>query len=159
MLEVDLGYADGIGRHTAAGCQWVSARQEEGAVDTEKNVLVVDDDPCIVELLAAMLTLEGYQISKATSAEQALELAYHRVPDVIVLDWMMPETDGIELCRIFKKRVETSLVPVIVISANDRVRSASREAGADGWLLKPFDLDDLLTTVRKSLVKSTTARA
>ena len=127
-------------------------------VDSDKNVLVVDDDPCIVELLAAMLGLEGYQISKATSAEQALKLADHRVPDVIVLDWMMPDTDGIELCRIFKNRAETAVVPVIVISANDRVRSASREAGADGWLLKPFDLDDLLTTVRKSLLKSATAR-
>lgn len=157
-----MDYVDscGMDRHIVAGHPWVSARQEERAVDSEKKVLVVDDDPCIVELLAAMLGMEGYQVSKATNAEQALELVDHHVPDVIVLDWMMPDTDGIELCRILKKRVETSLVPVIVISANDRVRRVSREAGADGWLLKPFDLDDLLATVRNSIKKkSATAHA
>ena len=139
-----------VGEWTVPTCQ------EEDAVITDKNVLVVDDDPCIVELLSAMLSLEGYAVRTATSAGQAMQLARGLAPDIVLVDWMMPEMDGMDLCRMLKKHTETASVPVIVISANDRVRTASREAGADAWLLKPFDLDDLLACVRRSLATRVT---
>lgn len=120
----------------------------------DRNTLVVDDDASIVELLSAILAREGYQVSEATSAQQALRMADDRIPDAIVMDWMMPDTDGLALCRLFRGRKETASVPIIIASANDDVRTVWRQAGADACLLKPFNTECVVDCVRGLLAGS-----
>ena len=116
-------------------------------------VLVVDDDPCVVELLSRILGYEGYQVSKAASSQQALRIVDDQTPDVVIVDWMMPDIDGLALCRMFRAKPQAATVPIIMISADDGVRAICREAGADAWLTKPFDVDYLLACVHGLLAR------
>ena len=103
------------------------------------RVLVVEDEPAQREVLAYNLQAEGFDVSLAENGEDALVLVDEDMPDIIVLDWMMPNLSGIEVCRQLKMKPDTRAIPVIMLSARseevDRVRGL--ETGADVYVIKP----------------------
>lgn len=119
----------------------------------QPRVLIVDDEPAQREVLAYNLEAEGFAVSRAENGEEALLLVDEVVPDVIVLDWMMPQLSGIEVCRRLKIRTETRSIPIIMLSARseevDRVRGL--ETGADDYVVKPYSVIELTARVRSQL--------
>ena len=105
-----------------------------------KRVLVVDDEMYILNILDFTLGNEGFEVISAANGEEALRKAVDLVPDVIVLDVMMPKIDGFEVCRALKAKEETSKIPVILLTAKDRDvdRKKGDDAGADFFMTKPF---------------------
>ncbi|WP_417727662.1 phosphate regulon transcriptional regulator PhoB [Roseovarius sp.] len=116
-------------------------------------VLLVEDEPAQREVLAYNLQADGFHVLTATNGEEALLLVAETPPDVIVLDWMMPNVSGIEVCRQLKTRSETRNIPIIMLSARseevDRVRGL--ETGADDYVIKPYSLVELMARVRAQL--------
>jgi two-component system phosphate regulon response regulator PhoB len=119
-------------------------------------VLVVEDEPAQREVLSYNFEAEGFRVAQAGNGEEALILVDEVAPDVIVLDWMLPNVSGIEVCRRLKSRAETRSVPIIMLSARseevDRVRGL--ETGADDYVIKPYSLVELLARVRAQLRRS-----
>lgn len=117
------------------------------------TVLVVEDEPAQREVLAYNLEAEGFTVSKAENGEEALLLVDEDAPDIIVLDWMLPNVSGIEVCRRLKTRADTRNVPIIMLSARseevDRVRGL--ETGADDYVVKPYSVVELMARVRAQL--------
>jgi len=118
--------------------------------DTPGTVLIVDDDRVGLQLLKALLQPEGYELVMAGSGAEALALAAARAPDVILLDVVMPDIDGFEVCRRMRADVHLAEVPVIMVTAlHDRAsRIEGLEVGADDFISKPFDRVELLARVR-----------
>jgi len=114
------------------------------------RVLVVDDDRRITAMLRRALVYEGYEVDIAPDGASGLRLARDRSPDVVVLDVMMPELDGLEVTRRLRAVGD---VPILLLTARDAVvdRVAGLDSGADDYLVKPFDLDELLARVRALL--------
>ena len=119
-------------------------------------VLVVEDEAPQREVLVYNLEAEGYAVLQATQGDVALEMAREDSPDLILLDWMLPEISGIEICRRLKARPETRQIPVIIVSARseevDRVRGL--ETGADDYVIKPYSVVELMARVRTQLRRS-----
>ncbi len=119
----------------------------------QPRVLVGEDEPAQREVLAYNLEAEGFAVSRAENGEEALVLVDEQAPDVIVLDWMMPNLSGIEVCRRLKIRSETRGIPIIMLSARseevDRVRGL--ETGADDYVIKPYSVVELMARVRSQL--------
>ena len=119
----------------------------------QPRVLVVEDEPAQREVLAYNLEAEGFAVSRAQDGEEALLLVDEDLPDIIVLDWMMPHLSGIEVCRRLKIRPETRGIPVIMLSARaeevDKVRGL--ETGADDYVVKPYSVIELMARVRAQL--------
>jgi len=117
---------------------------------SSSTVLVVDDDPKGLLLLQNLLATEGYTIIPASHGAQALVLAYDHRPDVILLDVMMPDLDGFEVCRRLRADETLQHVPILLLTALDDRESRLRglEAGADDFISKPFDSVELRTRLR-----------
>jgi two-component system response regulator MprA len=115
------------------------------------NVLVADDDRAIRESLVRALELEGYAVTAAVDGAAALAAVRDVGPDVIVLDVMMPGIDGLTVCRVL--RAERDRTPVLMLTARTETsdRVAGLDAGADDYLAKPFELDELLARLRALL--------
>jgi two-component system chemotaxis response regulator CheY len=114
-------------------------------------VLVVDDDPDILEALSEILEAEGYAVQKARNGQEALERLNGSPPDLVLLDLMMPVMDGYEFSRRLRQSALGGSIPIIVLSADRNVGARAREIGAVGHLAKPFELNDLLAIVRRAL--------
>ncbi|MBU2609090.1 MAG: response regulator transcription factor [Chloroflexi bacterium] len=114
------------------------------------RILVVDDDPQIVSFLKRGLAYEGYKVDTAADGLEALAKAREKEPDLVILDIMMPEIDGIE---VSKRLREGSDVPILMLTAKGTVadKVAGLESGADDYLVKPFAFDELLARVRALL--------
>jgi two-component system response regulator MprA len=112
------------------------------------RILFADDDRAIREALTRALSLEGYDVVSATDGAQALSLIESTQPDVAVLDVMMPNVDGLTVCRVL--RAERNRIPILMLTARTETpdRVAGLDAGADDYLPKPFDLDELLARLR-----------
>jgi two-component system, OmpR family, response regulator MprA len=115
------------------------------------RILVVDDDPEIRASLRRGLALEGYAITSAEDGAQALGRYREQAPDLVVLDVMLPQLDGMEVCR--RLRMADEQLPIILLTARDAVsdRVAGLESGADDYLIKPFAFEELLARVRVRL--------
>lgn len=117
------------------------------------NVLVVEDEAAQREVLTYNLEAEGFEVACADNGEDALVMVAEEMPDLIVLDWMLPRVSGIEVCRRLKTRAETRAVPIIMLSARseevDRVRGL--ETGADDYVIKPYSVVELMARVRTQL--------
>ncbi|MGR3483624.1 phosphate regulon transcriptional regulator PhoB [Salipiger marinus] len=127
----------------------------------QPTVLVVEDEAAQREVLRYNLEAEGFRVASAGNGEEAMVLLDEENPDVIVLDWMLPNLSGIEVCRQIKTRPETRGVPVIMLSARseevDRVRGL--ETGADDYVVKPYSLRELMARVKAQLRRARPAAA
>ena len=110
------------------------------------RVVVADDDPDIVDILKFNLETAGYDVLTASDGEAARDLILDAVPDLVVLDIMMPKMDGLEALAALKADEATKEIPVVMLTAktSDNDQWAGWEAGADYYITKPFDLDELL---------------
>lgn len=122
----------------------------------QPTVLVVEDEPSQREVLAYNLERDGFDVLQACDGTEALLVIEEEQPDVILLDWMLPGTSGIEVCRQVKLKPQSRLIPVIMLSARseevDKVRGL--ETGADDYVIKPYSVVELLARVRAQLRRS-----
>ncbi len=118
-----------------------------------QKILVVDDEPDIVELVSFNLRAEGYDVVTATSGPEALDQARATLPDLIVLDLMLPELDGLAVCEILRRLPSTSLIPIIMLTAwkSEISRLIGLDAGAKDYITKPFSPRDLVARVNRAL--------
>jgi len=122
------------------------------------KILVVDDEPDAVELIEFNLKAAGYEVATATDGEEALKRARSITPQLIILDLMLPEVDGLEVCKILRRDPRTASVPIIMVTAKageiDRVLGL--ELGADDYVTKPFSPRELVLRVKRLLRASQT---
>ena len=122
-----------------------------------KTILVIEDEERILQFLRRGLSYEGYRVETAVNGTDGMQIAQEQSPDLIVLDWMLPELepglDGLEVCRRLRA---TSDVPILMLTAKDSVadRVQGLDAGADDYLVKPFALNELLARVRALIRRS-----
>lgn len=116
-------------------------------------ILVVEDEKPQLEMLSYNLSKEGFKVSGAEDGEEALIVADEIRPDLIVLDWMLPNVSGIEICRRLKARETTAHIPIIMLTArgdeSDRVRGLN--TGADDYVVKPYAVSELIARIRAAL--------
>ncbi|MET9687228.1 response regulator transcription factor [Streptomyces sp. NPDC006514] len=129
------------------------------AAEGEARILVVDDEPAVREALRRSLAFEGYAVQTAVDGLDALDKAASYAPDLIVLDIQMPRMDGLTAAR--RLRASGSVTPILMLTARDTVgdRVTGLDAGADDYLVKPFELDELFARVRALLRRSSYATA
>jgi two-component system, OmpR family, phosphate regulon response regulator PhoB len=117
------------------------------------RILLVEDEPPLVALLAYNLEAEGYAVEAEARGDTAAERLRDDVPDLLVLDWMLPGLSGIELCRRLRQRQETRALPIIMLTARgeetERIRGLS--TGADDYVVKPFSVAELMARVKALL--------
>lgn len=123
---------------------------------SEPCVLIVEDEPAQMELLRYNFGKDGFRTLSAVDGDEGLLLAKEELPDLIILDWMLPKLSGIEVCRQLKRSVETKLIPVIMLTArgeeSDKVRGL--DTGADDYVVKPYSVNELLARARALLRRS-----
>ncbi|MCX5845762.1 MAG: response regulator, partial [Deltaproteobacteria bacterium] len=123
------------------------------------NILVVDDMPVNIELLKALLEPRGYHVIGAASGADALKIIDKSVPDLILLDVMMPEMNGFETCRRIREKKELPYIPIIFITASELDQQNAVEgldSGGDDYIRKPFQTFELISRIKTNLrVKST----
>jgi len=122
------------------------------------RILVVDDDPRVAAAVRRALAYEGYEVDVAEDGRRAMETARERLPDLVVLDVMLPELDGIEVCRRLRAGSD---VPILMLTARDAVadRVTGLDTGADDYLVKPFANEELLARIRTLLRRSRSRQA
>ncbi len=117
------------------------------------KVLVVEDEEALSDLLSYNLEKEGFDVAICMDGDDALVMVEEETPDLVLLDWMLPNVSGIEICRQLRARVETREVPVIMLTArgeeDDRVRGL--DLGADDYLTKPFSMSELVARMKAIL--------
>lgn len=116
-------------------------------------VLVVEDEDALATLLRYNLEKDGYHVGVAVDGEEALMMASERLPDLVILDWMLPKVPGIEVCRRLRAKPDARNIPIIMLTArgeeSDRIRGL--DTGADDYVTKPFSTTELLARVRAVL--------
>jgi len=119
------------------------------------KILVADDEPDILKLVKYTLERHGYEIIPAENGKVAVEFAVQQLPDLIILDVMMPIMNGYDACSKIKEQPETKNIPVIMLSAKTQQTEISRgmQSGAEGYLRKPFTPKELLAQVMEILEK------
>src|SRR6266704_1118459 len=124
------------------------------------RILVVEDEEALATLLRYNLEAEGYDVETVIRGDEADTRLKERIPDVVVLDWMLPGLSGIELCRRLRARPETRHLPIIMLTArgeeSDRVRGLA--TGADDYIVKPFSVPELLARVAALLRRASPER-
>jgi DNA-binding response OmpR family regulator len=120
-------------------------------MSSQSRILLMEDDTKLAKFLQLELTSEGYQVLVAHDGLTGLTIAREENPDIILLDWMMPEMTGVEVCR--RLRATGCKTPIVLLTAKDDVtdRVAGLDAGADDYVVKPFSIEELLARVRAHL--------
>jgi DNA-binding response OmpR family regulator len=117
-----------------------------------KIVYIADDDRAIVEALVFMLTMAGYAVDSAYDAS-VVEKIDKLPPDLLLLDIWMSGTNGADICKTLRKRKSTRHIPIIMISANSDTRMIAQTCGADDYVPKPFEVDELLAKIKNLIEK------
>ena len=122
-------------------------------VVSKRRILVVDDDPDIVETVEFFFSSSDYQVFMAKNGKEALEQVETKKPDLVLLDMMMPEMDGLEACRRLKGNPKTNHLPIIMLTAQGKKQDVvnALKAGANDYVIKPFNLQDLFERIEKIL--------
>jgi len=122
-------------------------------MDEKKKILVVDDEKEMVAMLQMALEAKDYQVFVAFDGESALEAARKEMPDLVILDVVMPKKNGYQVCRTLKSHEETMHIPIIFLTARgtEDDRFWGREAGAEGYVVKPFEVPALLQKIEWTL--------
>ena len=115
-----------------------------------ERILIIEDEDRILQFLQRGLTYEGYRVETASDGPSGLAMARSEVPDLVILDWMLPGLDGLEVCRRLRAAGPT---PILMLTAKESVsdRVQGLDAGADDYLVKPFEFDELVARVRALL--------
>jgi two-component system response regulator MprA len=121
------------------------------------RILVIEDDEAILAFLKRGLSYDGYEVETAEDGQKGLAIARGNIPDLVVLDIMLPGIDGIEVCRRLRA---AGKVPILMLTAKDSIsdRVMGLDAGADDYLVKPFNLDELLARIRALLRRTQTPK-
>ena len=114
----------------------------------QKKILVADDDPGIVDAIQIMLETVGYHVSTTVNGSTVRDMK-DELPDLLLLDIWMSGQDGRDICRLLKQQATTKHIPIIMVSANKDTAKIAREAGADDFIAKPFEMSELLSKVEK----------
>jgi len=125
------------------------------------RILVADDEPNQLELLTYNLTQADYEVIRAADGQQALDMIDEHHPDLAIIDWMMPEMSGIDVCRTLRSRSETKRLPIIILSARGEEgdRTLGLDIGADDYISKPFSPREMISRVRALLRRAHPALA
>lgn len=125
------------------------------------KILVVEDEEGIRQMLGYLLMREGYRLTEAVDANQTLRELKRDLPDLILVDWMLPGMSGIDLLRVLKSRAATRDIPVIMLTvrAEEDDRIQGLESGADDYVIKPFSNRELLARIKRVLTRAHTAQA
>jgi two-component system response regulator MprA len=123
-----------------------------------ERILIIEDDEAIVKTLRRALAYEGYQVDAAIDGETGLLAARDHTPDLVILDWMLPGIDGLEVCQRLRSGDN---VPILILTAKDSTqdRVQGLDAGADDYMVKPYELEELLARVRALLRRTQQDRA
>ncbi len=118
-----------------------------------KKIFIADDESGFVSTLKSRLEFEGFEVTTAPDGKATLERIPDEAPDLILLDIMMPEMNGYQVCRELKEDPDTSSIPVLMLTAKSQESDKfwGMEAGADAYVTKPFDMDELIKEVRALL--------
>lgn len=124
----------------------------------KERILIIEDDDLILKMLRRSLVYEGYQVDTAMDGESGLNLLRDNKPALVILDWMLPGMDGLEVCRRIR---DLGNQPVLMLTAKDTLedRVQGLDAGADDYQVKPFELDELLARIRALLRRTQVERA
>ncbi len=124
--------------------------------DTRTKILVVDDEKDVVVPLKISLELDNYSVIEAYTGYEAIEKARTEIPDLILLDLMLPDMDGYKVCDMLRKNPLTRLIPIIMLTGKDAIDSKIEglEKGADDYITKPFNLSELKARIRTVLRRS-----
>jgi DNA-binding response OmpR family regulator len=127
----------------------VMSQQANKTTNPALTILVVDDEPDLVELITYNLELQGHTVVSANNGQRAMELAKSRQPDLVVLDVMMPELNGIEVARRLRSQTETASMPIIMLTAksDEAHELEGLSSGADDYITKPFSMQVLLARI------------
>ena len=115
-------------------------------MNVQKKVMIADDDPGILDAVEAMLEFGGYEVSSTANGATVLDIRSD-LPDLLLLDIWMSGTDGRDVCKQLKAQEFTKNMPIIMISASTELENSAKEAGADDFLEKPFDMEELLNKI------------
>lgn len=115
-----------------------------------KKILVADDDPAILDAIQIILEDEGYDVLTTVDGE-TVAVMFEEQPDLLLLDIWMSGQDGRDICRALKSQASTDKIPIIMISANRETETIAKAAGADDFIAKPFEMEDLLAKVARHL--------
>ncbi len=117
-----------------------------------RDVLVVEDDREINELVGAYVQIAGFEYRSALDGASAIAEAREKLPSLIVLDLMLPDTDGFEVCRKLKSEEQTSHIPIVMLTAlsDEEHQRKGRECGASEYITKPFDPDRLMAAIKEN---------
>jgi two-component system phosphate regulon response regulator PhoB len=120
------------------------------------KVLIADDEPNQIELISYNLKQAGFEVTHASDGQKALHMAENILPDIIVLDWMMPVMSGIEVCKTLRSMAETKNIPVIMLSARGEEgdKTLGLDIGADDYMTKPFSPKELVARIHAVLRRS-----
>ena len=122
-------------------------------INTLPNILIVEDEPSQLELLSYNLDAEGYNVFRAETGEEALLLLKEYHIDIVILDWMLPDVSGLEVCRQIRHNKDTANLPIIMLTArgeeDDKVRGLN--IGANDFVVKPYSIKELIARIRTNL--------
>ena len=119
----------------------------------KKKILIVEDEESIRELVCILLTARGYEVRGVADGQAALDAVAEEPPDLVLLDIMLPELGGFEVCRLIKETAETQHIPVIMLTAKKSLEDLARgeEVGADWYITKPFKTSTVIEAIQKFL--------
>ena len=126
----------------------------------KKTILVVEDDKSLLPMITYNIEKNGFQVKSATNGEDALLLIKEEIPSLAIFDWMIPEPNGLELCKILRRKKETSNLPIIMLTAKEQEEDKIRglEYGADDYISKPFSPAELIARIKALIRRSTSTQ-